>query len=162
MPDIRDPHPASLAGVVAANFQRREPAPVGGDELVAAAAQAVNDLGQIVSGYCASDPASLTEDRITAYALALIRLRECASAASLERLTRACDALAVTVSRLIEDRGSACAEKCAALKRFVVHANEMIEMAIGHSRQQAALRPAPTLETVGGDVAQPPLERCLG
>lgn len=115
-------------GGVAAAY--REPAP-GLDrpeDLVNAAVAALNDMGNIVSHQCFTHPDALTEDRITAYALALMRLRECARAAGLDRLMNACDALAVTVSRLIEDRGCACREKCEALTRFVVHAEAMIRM----------------------------------
>jgi hypothetical protein len=162
MPEVTDPHPVLPPGVVAANFQSREPWPVGSPDLVAAAVRAVDDLGQIVSGYCASDPASLTKDRITAYALALIRLRECASAASLERLTRACDALAITVSGLIEGCGSVSTSKCEALKRFVVHAKEMIEMAIGHSCQQLSTRPAPAVSAFTNAADTPQLKLHLG
>src|SRR5512143_3747546 len=82
---------------------------------VAAAVDALNDMDTLVSHQSFTQPDTLTEDRITAYALALMRLRECASAAGLERLMNACDALAVTVARLIEDRSCACREKCAAL-----------------------------------------------
>lgn len=108
-----------------------EPGPVALDEdLIAAAVDALNDMGNIVSHQCFTRPDTLTPDRITAYALALMRLRECASAAGFGRLMNACDALAVTVSRLIEDQGCACREKCAALTRFVVHAQAMIRMSI--------------------------------
>lgn len=104
-------------------------APDAHGDSVAATLEALNNIGNIVSRQCFADPDTLTQDGITAYALALMRLRECASVAGLERLMNACDALAVTVSRLIEDRGCACREKCAALTRFVVHAEAMIKMA---------------------------------
>jgi hypothetical protein len=58
------------------------------EDLIAAAVHAVDDMGNIISHQCAVDPETLTRDRITAYALAPIRLRECASAAGLERLIR--------------------------------------------------------------------------
>lgn len=93
---------------------------------VAAVHDALAALTRTVSGPCFAHPAALTQDAITDYALTLIRLRECACAAGFERLTNACDALAVTVSRLIDDRRCACLEKCAALTRFVVHAQAMI------------------------------------
>ena len=64
---------------------------------VAATRDALADIGNIVSHQCFAYPDSLTRDRITAYALALIRVRECASEAGFARLTDACDALAVTV-----------------------------------------------------------------
>lgn len=162
MAEVKDPHPELMPGVVSADFQTRVSSPVGSPDLVAAAVRAVDDLGQIVSGYCASDPASLTEDRITAYALALIRLRECASAASLERLTRACDALAFTVSGLIEGCGSVSTSKCEALKRFVVHAKEMIEMAIGHSWPQVSPLPAPASSAFASAADTPRLQRSRG
>ena len=98
------------------------------EQLVAAAVDALNDMGNLVSQQCFTHPDTMTEDRITAYALALMRLRECASAAGFERLMNACDALAVTVSRLIEDRSCACRGKCETLTRFIVHAQAMIEM----------------------------------
>jgi hypothetical protein len=98
------------------------------EDWVAAVMDALNDMGNIVSHQCFTHPDTLTQDRITAYALALMRLRECASAAGFERLRNACDALAVTVSRLIDDRSCACREKCEALTRFVVHAQAMIQM----------------------------------
>ena len=94
------------------------------------AAAAVNDalaaLTRTVAGSSFAHPTALTQDAITDYALTLIRLRESACAAGFERLTNACDAIAVTVSRLIDDRRCACLEKCAALSRFVVHAQAMI------------------------------------
>jgi hypothetical protein len=115
-------------GVATAVGMERESSPGAHEDLVAAAVGALNDMGNIVSQQCLTDPDTLTEDRITAYALALLRLRECASAAGFERLMDACDALAVTVSRLIEDRSCACREKCEALARFVVHAEAMLQM----------------------------------
>lgn len=95
---------------------------------LAGARAALNEMGDIVSRHCMTHPDSLTEERITAYALALLRLRECAHGAKLERLMNACDALAVTVSQLIEDRRCACRQKCEALMRFIGHAEAMIQM----------------------------------
>ncbi|MDP3123392.1 MAG: hypothetical protein Q8M46_02190, partial [Thiobacillus sp.] len=40
--------------------------------------EALDRLARIVADPCYTDPDGLTQDRITAYALALIRLRECA------------------------------------------------------------------------------------
>jgi len=97
----------------------------------------LNAIGNIVSSQCFTQPDTLTQDRITAYALAPMWLRERASAAAFERLMNACDALAVTVSRLIEDRSCACREKCEALTRFVAHAQAMIEMAIDSATRHA-------------------------
>jgi DNA-binding Xre family transcriptional regulator len=99
---------------------------------VAAAMDALDGIGSVVSSQCFANPDTLTPYGITAYALALMRLRECASAARFERLTDACDALAVTVSRLIEDRSCASREKCEALTRFVAHAQAMIQMSADH------------------------------
>lgn len=117
------------------------------EDWVAAAMDALDEIGEIVSNQCFSHPDALTQERITAYALALMRLRECASAAGFERLMKACDALAVTVSRLIEDRSCACREKCEALTRFVVHAQAMIQMstesAKRHTRRPLISPPLP-------------------
>jgi hypothetical protein len=96
--------------------------------LVAATREALDELGRVVSTTCFREPDAVTPEGITAYALALIRLRECALAAGLERLKNACDALAVTVAKLIEDRANACREVCESLTRFVVYAEEMLRM----------------------------------
>lgn len=93
---------------------------------VAAAKRALEEIGDIVAEGCFAHPDKLTQERIMAYALALIRVRECAGMAGMERLMNACDALAVTVSRLLEDRTSASHAKCEALTRFVAHARSMI------------------------------------
>ena len=122
-------------GVARAVHMESEPALGAADDLVAAAVHALGDMGNIVADNCFVNPDTLTHEVITAYALALIRLRECASAAGFERLMNACDALAVTVSRLIEDRSCACREKCEALRRFVVHAQAMLQMSIGSARR---------------------------
>ena len=102
--------------------------------LVAAAMDALNVMENIVSHQCFTSPDTLTQDRIHDYALALLRLREIASAAGFERLMNACDALAITVSRLIEDRSCACREMCDALTRFIVHAKAMINMSTEHAK----------------------------
>lgn len=107
------------------------------DDLITVAEDALDDMENIVSSQCIKHPEALTEERITAYALALVRLRECASTAGLERLVKACDALAVTVSRLIEDKGCACREKCEALTRFVAHAKAMIRMSVERTKHCA-------------------------
>lgn len=135
-------HSKHRTGAAAAGCAERKPlAGEAPEELVAAAVAALDDMGNIVSGQCFADPQTLTEDRITAYALALMRLRECASAAGFERLMNACDALAVTVAHLIEDRSCACREKCEALTRFVVHAQAMIQMSIDHAKRRALAIP---------------------
>lgn len=133
-------------GVASAARRERGPSVDAPEQLVAAAVAALNDMGNIVSHQCFTHPDTMTEDRITAYALALMRLRECASAAGFERLMNACDALAVTVSRLIEDRRCACREKCETLTRFVAHAEAMIRMSTGGAKRHALpitdIRPA--------------------
>lgn len=112
-----------------ATWTEPAPAPVfPQSDPLAGARVALNEMGDIVSRHCVTHPDSLTEERITAYALALLRLRECAHGAKLERLMNACDALAVTVSQLIEDRHCACRQKCEALMRFIGHAEAMIQM----------------------------------
>jgi alpha-D-ribose 1-methylphosphonate 5-phosphate C-P lyase len=87
---------------------------------------ALEEISDIVSDGCFAHPDTLTQDGITAYALSLIRVRECAGMAGMERLMRACDALAITVSRLIDDRASASLANCKALTQFVAHARAMI------------------------------------
>ena len=116
------------------------------EEMIAAAVDALTDMGKIVSHQCFANPESLTERRITANALALMRLRECAGALGFERLMNACDALAVTVSGLIEDRSAACHRKCEALTRFVVHAEAMIKMASNDAEHCAP--PIPDIRNV--------------
>lgn len=115
---------------------------------VAATVDALNALESIISCASFGHPEALTHDRITAYALALMRLRECAGLAGLERLKNACDALAVTVARLIEDRSTACRTHCEALSRFVRHAEEMIRMATECNRYHA--RPVPEFQAASG------------
>lgn len=138
-------HRIGMATVADLTQETRLGAP---EESVAATMHALHDMGKLVSHHCFTSPESLTRDRITAYALTLIRLRECASAAGLDRLVKACDALAVTVARLIEDRTCACREKCAALKRFVAHAEAMIRMS---HRPGKPSRPAlPDFATASG------------
>lgn len=124
-------------GMATATCMEQMPGLGAPEDLVAAAVDALSDMGYIVSHLCLNNPDTLTQDRITAYALALLRLRDCASAAGFERLMKACDALAVTVSRLIEDRSCACRGKCEALTRFVVHAAEMIQMSIDSAKHHA-------------------------
>ena len=116
------------------------------EDWVAAAMGALDVIRTIASNHCFSHSNALTQDDILAYALALMRLRECASAAGFERLTNACDALAVTVARLIEDRNCASREKCETLTRFVAHAQAMIQMSIGCTKHHTmSIPPAHTL-----------------
>jgi hypothetical protein len=107
------------------------------EDWVAAATDALDVIRNVASNHCFSHSNALTQDGITAYALALMRLRECASAAGFERLTNACDALAVTVARLIEDRNCASLDKCETLKRFVAHAQAMIQMSVDVTKRRA-------------------------
>lgn len=142
-------HRISAATAVCSEWEPGLGAP---EDLVAAAVGALNDMGRIVSHQCFTHPESLTQDRITAYALALMRLRECASAAGFWRLTNACDALAVTVSRLIDDRSCACREKCEALTRFVAHAETMIQMATDNNARRHT-RPVQDIRTASDRVS---------
>jgi len=124
-------------GAATAVCIQRKPELGAPDDRVAQAVQdALHALAGIVSDPCFKNPDILTQDRITTYALALIQLRECASAAGFERLMNACDALAVTVSRLIDDKSCANREKCAVLSRFVVHAQEMIQMPANRAKHR--------------------------
>lgn len=122
-------------GIAPAACMGRAPEVAAPEDSAAAAMAALNDIGDIVPNQRFTHPDMWTQDRITAYALALMRLRECASVAGYERLMNACDALAVTVSRLIEDRSCACREKCEMLARFVVHARAMIQMSTGSAKR---------------------------
>lgn len=115
---------------------------------IAVVMDALNSMANVVTNQCFDHPDALTQDNITAYALALVRLRECASMAGFERLTNACDALAVTVSRLIEDRNCASSERCAALRRFVVHAQAMIQMPASSAMRHLAVPATRTLGTI--------------
>ena len=101
------------------------------EDAVSAALYALEEIGTIVSSGCFAHPDTLTRDGIMDYALALMRVRECAGVAGMERLMDACDALAVTVSRLIDDQTCANDEKCEALTRFVAHAQAIIERSAG-------------------------------
>lgn len=102
------------------------PAPAQPAPDAAAVYQALDRLARTVASPAFARPGSLTWDDITDYALALIRLRECACAAGFARLTQACDAIAVTVSRLIDDKRCDGHDKLQSLKRFVSHARAMI------------------------------------
>jgi len=140
------------SGGAAAVCMKAEPDLGAPGDWLAAAVNALNEMGCLVSHQCATSPAPLTQERVTAYALALIRVRECASAAGLERLMKACDALAVTVSRLIEDQSCVCHEKCEALRLFVVHAHAMIQMSIDGAKSHAQPRPdIPAVARAGTD-----------
>ncbi len=71
-----------------------------------------------------------SQDEILGYALALMQLRECASAAGCERLANACDALAVTVARALENRDPVRCAPGVALTHFIAHARAMIAMEV--------------------------------
>ena len=117
--------------------QRGHAVPVHG---ISAVLDALSRLENVVAKHCVKSPDALTADGITSYALALLNLRESAGAARFDRLIKACDALAVTVSRLIEDKSCASPENCEALVRFTAHARAMIQL----YASDAALRAVPT------------------
>ena len=67
------------------------------------------------------------KDALKRYALSLIRLRECAQAAQLKRLTRACDAMAITLSHILDQPVNRIGWRdCHALSLFVTHARTML------------------------------------
>lgn len=125
-------------------FLERSPAfdQVSRDNWVRTAQKALGEIKRVVSSSGFLHPTSLTQDDIMRYALALLSLRECASEAGLERLANACDALAVTVSQLLEDRNSATQSKCDALRLFVAHAETMINDSNGRGRCDAGMNGA--------------------
>jgi DNA-binding Xre family transcriptional regulator len=130
-------------GVVTA-FRQNQPTQQGHTDAVpvmSAVLDALGGLENVVARYCVKSPDALTADGITSYALALLNLRESAGAVRFDRLIKACDALAVTVSRLIEDKSCANPDSCEALARFTKHAREMIQL---HA-DNATLRAVPTL-----------------
>lgn len=85
-------------------------------------------LEAVAAGSAFAQPEALTQDEVLAYALALMQLRDSAHAAGRTRLTQACDALSVTVARLIDQCASARCDSCGTLTRFVVHARAMLQM----------------------------------
>lgn len=138
------PH-ANQAGRKPATIKRKHILPPGlstGSTTATATMLAVEEISDIVSEACFTQPDKLTQDGIHAYALALLRLREYAGMAGMERLMNACDALAVTVSKLIDDRNNATRDKCEAMKRFVVHAREMVLLS-AHQATDYAMPPIP-------------------
>ncbi|MHB1084217.1 MAG: hypothetical protein ACYCZA_05175 [Thiobacillus sp.] len=108
--------------------RKRNLAPHPPKDPIVATLHALETIEDIVAKGYLTHPNTLTQDEILAYALALLQLRECAGVARMERLIKACDALAVTVSSLIDDLASASHAKCEALARFVAHARDMILM----------------------------------
>lgn len=123
--------------------RKRMLAPHPPTDSIAATMHALEEVADIVANGVFTHPDNLTQDGILAYALALLRVRECAGMARMERLMNACDALAVTVSSLIDNRASASPAKCEALTRFVVHAREMIRISASESAEFDML-PLPT------------------
>ncbi|MFN3751463.1 MAG: hypothetical protein ACK4SR_08820 [Thiobacillus sp.] len=108
------------------------PAPIGDnapevpEKGLAAVHGALERLARAVARPEFARPEAVTWDGIVDYALALMRVRDCAAAAGFERLTQACDALALTVSRLIDERRCTSADTLLTLKRFVAHARAML------------------------------------
>lgn len=107
-------------------------------DAIKATLHALKEIDDIVSVGCFTHPDNLSQDEILAYALALLRVRECAGMAGKDRLMKACDALAVSVSALIDDPASASQAKCEALTRFVVHARDMILMSESEQKDSAS------------------------
>lgn len=89
---------------------------------------ALASLAEIAGRPAFSPPASPGQEDVLAYALALMHLRESSHAAGRARLTLACDALSVTVARLLDRCGREHCEQCAVLKRFVAHAQAMLHL----------------------------------
>jgi DNA-binding Xre family transcriptional regulator len=112
---------------------------------VSAVLDALGALENVVAKQCVKSPDALTPDGITSYALALLNLRECADAARFDRLIKACDALAVTVSRLIDDKNCANSDNCEALARFVPHARAMIHLHASDVAPRVIPMPLPSL-----------------
>lgn len=81
---------------------------------------------------------ALKPDDVLAYALALMQLRDSAHAAGRTRLTLACDALSVTVARLLERCAETHCGQCSALKQFVVHAQAMLHLSSELAEQARA------------------------
>jgi DNA-binding Xre family transcriptional regulator len=135
---------ARLTFGVVTTFRQNQPTQQGQTDAVPGMSTVLDALGgleNVVARYCVKSPDALTADGITSYALALLNLRESAGAARFDRLIKACDALAVTVSRLIEDKSCANPDSCEALARFTKHAREMIQL---HA-DNATLRAVQTL-----------------
>lgn len=128
MHDIRQsqfPRHRPIPPVVAAAQPRLARA----DLLFAATEASLDALATLVSAPCLHHTEPLNHEHVMAYALGLMRLRESAAADGLQRLTMACDAIAVTVSRLIDDPSPPCDTQCETLTRFVRHARAMLHLA---------------------------------
>lgn len=94
-------------------------------------------LESVVTRPAFAETDRLAPDDVLAYALALMRLRESAEESGRVRLTQACDALSVTVARLIDRCDAARCDQCAGLTRFVAHARAMLHL----PAESAAWRP---------------------
>jgi hypothetical protein len=110
---------------VVTQMRMPEPAP---EATCLAVESALAALETVAARPAFARPEGLTQDAVLAYALALMQLRDSAYATGRTRLTQACDALSVTVARLIDHCASARCDQCAALTRFVAHARAMLLM----------------------------------
>ncbi len=108
------------------------------ESALATVRSALKSMETVLSQACFSRPDAPTQEGITAYALALMQLRESASAVGFMRLSNACDALAVTVARLIENRAPARPDQCETLRQFVTHARAMLELEMAGQRAHEA------------------------
>ncbi|MEW6416254.1 MAG: hypothetical protein AB1482_13490 [Pseudomonadota bacterium] len=95
---------------------------------LAAVQRALERMASVAARPEFAHPESVTWDSIVDYALALIRVRDSAAAAGYERLTQACDALALTVSRLLDEHRCTSPDALLSLKRFVAHARAMLPL----------------------------------
>lgn len=103
---------------------------------------ALTEMEAMVARSSFADSGIPGQEEILGYALALMRLRESASAVGCARLADACDALAVTVARLIDRRGPGHRDPCAALRHFASHARAMVELeAAGKAPRDACRLP---------------------
>ncbi|HQT01330.1 hypothetical protein [Acidovorax sp.] len=94
---------------------------------------ALASLVEIASRPSFGSSVSPGQDDVLAYALALMHLRDSAHAAGRARLTLACDALSVTVARLLDRSTQVHCEQCEALKHFVAHAQAMLRLPAEHT-----------------------------
>ena len=94
---------------------------------------ALASLAEVAARPAFSQSSLPLQDDVLAYALALMHLRDSAHAAGRVRLTLACDALSVTVARLLDRCTQARCEPCAALTLFIAHAQAMLHLPADHS-----------------------------
>ncbi|KAB2319975.1 hypothetical protein F8A86_08145 [Betaproteobacteria bacterium SCN1] len=123
--------------------------PVRQPDALAPVLSALETVEAVVSRPGFAHPGALDRDTVNAYALALMRLRECADAAGCARLTDACDALAVTVAALIEHSVPGHPGRWQTLKQFAVHARAMFD------REMANLAAPATCPLPGHMLAEP-------